>query len=136
MKKLFLALAALQMLNACVFVSPKTRVIVDQECGTATAYATLAPDPTPGRGLVILQDRSGGNLPATVGECGGDECKAVLFAIGRQLVVETVATVGYVLAHNAYADTARARNCNTKAQRVEKTGERHAIMEEDLGDFL
>ncbi|WP_339074485.1 hypothetical protein [Teredinibacter turnerae] len=136
MKKLFLALAALPTLNACVFVSPKTRVIVDQECGTATAYATLAPDPTPGQGLVILQDRSGGNLPATVGECGGDECKAVLFAIGRQLVVETVATVGYVLAHNAYADAARAHDCKTKTQQVENAGAPRKIMEEDLGDYL
>lgn len=137
MMKLIVIVCFVLCAQGCVYVAPKEKVAIDKECDTAMAYYTLGVDDTPGEGLVIINDRVGGNLPATVGSCGGDECLEVLWAIGRQIAVETAASLAYAAGHNLVNYIEKESACRNKTPDTEQAETpAPVVLEEDLNYLL
>ncbi|SMF35598.1 hypothetical protein SAMN02745866_02258 [Alteromonadaceae bacterium Bs31] len=124
-------------LSGCVFVEPKGTIAFDEECDTAYQRYYVGIDSNPGEGLVILSKdgsiATGRNIPATIGECGGDACLDALYSLARQFAAEAFVAGSFAFAANTASWLQKERNCADKPNQEAK---QLVILEEDLGVYL
>lgn len=117
-------------IQGCAFVGPKPKVVVDPHCNTATQYYSLGAQDPSQQGPMILWNLN--KYTVGDGECSGKECKSLLLAIGRQIAVETLLTVGYILSYNVVSEFNHYAQCTPDSLYESVNAQRSVVIEEDL----
>lgn len=120
-------------IQGCTFVSPKPKIVVDHQCNTATEFYTMdLRDPSQGGPAILWGNSIPYKNESGIRECGGKDCETTLLAIGRQIAVETLLSVGYILSHNVVAEYNHTANCTPADPHESADARRSIVLEEDL----